>query len=47
MLPMTPCTSIDWPGGWTEERTRHDHVAEALNRHLRTIKNRHTNHPVS
>lgn len=33
--------------GWTEERTRHEHVAEALNRHLRTIENRHANDPAS
>lgn len=26
--------------GWTNEHTRHQHVADALNRHLRTIDNR-------
>jgi hypothetical protein len=33
--------------GWTEERLRHEHVAEALNRHLRTIENQRTDEPAS
>ena len=33
--------------GWTEERTRHEHVADALTRHLRTIENRQPTDPAS
>jgi len=29
--------------GWTDDTTRHQHVAEALTRHLRTIDNRRSN----
>lgn len=29
--------------GWTDDTTRHQHVAEALTRHLRTIDNRRPN----
>ncbi|MGE0305183.1 MAG: tyrosine-type recombinase/integrase [Acidimicrobiia bacterium] len=31
--------------GWTGERVRHEHVADALARHLRIIEIQHTNHP--
>jgi hypothetical protein len=31
--------------GWTEERARHEHVVDALNRDLRTIENREPTNP--
>jgi integrase len=33
--------------GWTDERTRHQHVADALTNHLRTIENRQPSEPAS
>lgn len=33
--------------GWSEERSRHEHVVDALTRHLRTIESRRTNEPGS
>jgi site-specific recombinase XerD len=33
--------------GWTDERTRHQHVADALTRHLSTIENRQPVEPAS
>jgi hypothetical protein len=33
--------------GWTDESSRHQHVADALTRHLHTIENRHPADPAS
>lgn len=33
--------------GWTDEHARHQHVADALSRHLRTMDNRRPPHPAS